>query len=219
MIASRAAPRSAPDDCGLARRRRRGRGRAPDGPVARPAALGSGVTIAQAFHYIDLLQYLAGPVKRVTARMNNLAHPGVDLEDTLLAFTEFENGAQGVVQASTALWPGTDIRIEVNGDNGAASMSGDRMETWKFRGERPEDAEIRRFGTAGASTGATGAADLGFREHQAVIEDMVDAIRGGREPFIPLASVVPALEWALAMYQSAKENAPVELPIDEDRVW
>jgi predicted dehydrogenase len=52
-----------------------------------------------------------------------------------------------------------------------------------------------------------------------VIEDMVDAIHGGHEPFIPLASVLPALEWALAMYQSAKENAPVELPIDEDRVW
>jgi len=65
----------------------------------------------------------------------------------------------------------------------------------------------------------TGAAHLGFREHQVVIEDMVGAIRGGREPFIPLASVLPTLEWALAMYQSAKENAPVELPIDEDRVW
>jgi UDP-N-acetyl-2-amino-2-deoxyglucuronate dehydrogenase len=180
---------------------------------------GSGVTIAQAFHYIDLLQYLAGPVKRVHARMNNLAHPGVDVEDTLLAFTEFESGAQGVVEASTALWPGSDIRIEVNGEDGAASMSGDRMETWKFRDERPEDAEVRLYGTAGASTGATGAADLGFKEHQVVIEDMVDAIRGGHDPFIPLASVVPTLEWALAMYQSAKEKAPVELPIDEDRVW
>jgi predicted dehydrogenase len=180
---------------------------------------GSGVTIAQAFHYIDLLQYLAGPVKRVQARMSNLAHPGVELEDTLLAFTEFENGARGVVQASTALWPGTDIRIELNGENGTAIMTGDRMETWKFRDERPEDAEIRRYGTAGASTGATGAADLGFKEHQVLIEDMVAAIRDGREPFIPLASVLPALEWALAMYQSAKEHAPVALPIDEDRVW
>jgi predicted dehydrogenase len=180
---------------------------------------GSGVTIAQAFHYIDLLQYLAGPVRRVDARMNNLAHPGVDLEDTLLAFTEFESGAQGVVQASTALWPGTDIRIELNGADGTAIMTGDRMETWKFRDERPEDAEIRRYGTAGGATGATGAADLGFKEHQVLIEDMVASIRGGREPFIPLASVVPALEWALAMYQSAKEQAPVALPIDEDRVW
>jgi UDP-N-acetyl-2-amino-2-deoxyglucuronate dehydrogenase len=180
---------------------------------------GSGVTIAQTFHYIDLLQYLCGPVKRVQARMNNLAHPGVELEDTLLAFTDFANGAQGVVQASTALWPGTDIRIEVNGENGTAIMSGDCMETWKFRTECPEDEEIRSYGTAGASTGATGAADLGFEEHQVVIEDMVGAIRERRDPFIPLESVLPTLEWALAMYQSARENAPVELPIDESRVW
>jgi predicted dehydrogenase len=180
---------------------------------------GSGVTIAQTFHYIDLLQYLAGPVKRVHARMRNLAHPGVELEDTLLAFTEFENGAQGIVQASTALWPGTDIRIEINGENGTAIMSGDRMETWKFRDECPEDADIRRYGTAGGATGATGAGDLGFQEHQAVMEDMVGAIREDREPFIPLASVLPTLEWALAMYRSAKEDAPVELPIDEERVW
>ena len=44
---------------------------------------GAGVTIQQAFHYIDLLQYLVGPVKRVQARMNNVAHPDVPLEDTL----------------------------------------------------------------------------------------------------------------------------------------
>jgi len=180
---------------------------------------GSGVTIAQTFHYIDLLQYLVGPVKRVHARMNNLAHPGVELEDTLLAFTEYACGAQGVVQASTAMWPGTDVRIEVNGEDGTAIMVGDRMETWKFRDDRPEDAEIRRYGTVGASTGATGAADLGFQEHQTMIEDLVAAIREDRDPFIPLATVRPTLEWALAMYQSAKDNAPVELPVDEDKVW
>jgi UDP-N-acetyl-2-amino-2-deoxyglucuronate dehydrogenase len=180
---------------------------------------GSGVTIAQLFHYIDLLQYLAGPVKRVHARMDNLAHPGVPLEDTVLAFTDFANGAQGVVEASTALWPGTDIRIEINGENGTAVMVGDRMETWKFRDEQPEDAAIRQYGTAGVSTGATGAADLGFKEHQVVIEDMVSAIRNGHEPFIPLASVRPTLEWALAMYQSAKDNAPVIVPVNEDNVW
>lgn len=181
---------------------------------------GAGVTIQQAFHYIDLLQYLVGPVKRVQARMNNLAHPDVPLEDTLLSFVDYECGAQGVVQASTALWPGTDIRIEVNGENGTAIMVGERMETWKFRDERPEDAEIRTYGSAAVATGATGAADLGFHDHQCVIEDMVAAIETGREPLITLKSVRPTLEWALAMYHSAKLQSPVELPvIDEETVW
>jgi predicted dehydrogenase len=181
---------------------------------------GAGVTIQQAFHYIDLLQYLVGPVKRVHARMNNLAHPSIQLEDTLLAFVDYENGPQGVVQASTALWPGTDIRIEVNGENGTAIMVGERMDTWKFRDEQPEDAEIRTYGSAAVATGATGAADLGFHDHLAVIEDMVSAVETGRDPIITIESVRPTLEWALAMYHSAKLQAPVDLPVvDEEAVW
>jgi UDP-N-acetyl-2-amino-2-deoxyglucuronate dehydrogenase len=181
---------------------------------------GAGVTIQQAFHYIDLLQYLMGPVMRVQARMNNLAHPELQLEDTLLAFVDYRNGAQGVVQASTGLWPGTDIRIEINGENGTAIMTGERIETWKFRDERPEDEEIRTIGSAAVATGATGAADLGFHDHMALIEDMVCAIQTNGEPMVTLPSVLPTLEWALAMYQSAKENAPVDLPLaDETAVW
>jgi predicted dehydrogenase len=181
---------------------------------------GSGVTIAQAFHYIDLLQYLVGPVKRVHAQMTNLAHPGVPLEDTTLAFVTYENGAQGVVELSTAFWPGTDVRVEVNGEKGTAIVVGERMDTWKFQDDRPEDEEIRHYGSAGVATGARGAADLGFLDHQALIEDMVQAIKERREPMVSLASARPTLEWALAMYQSAKQNSPVELPIvNEEAVW
>jgi predicted dehydrogenase len=181
---------------------------------------GAGVTIQQAFHYIDLLQYLVGPVRRVHAQMTNLAHPEIHLEDTTLAFVTYENGAQGVVEASTAFWPGTDVRIEVNGENGTAIMVGERMEAWKFKDDRPEDEEIRHLGSSAAATGARGAADLGFIDHQAVVEDMARAIHEGREPMITLSTVRPTLEWALAMYQSAKQSAPVELPIvDESAVW
>jgi UDP-N-acetyl-2-amino-2-deoxyglucuronate dehydrogenase len=181
---------------------------------------GSGVTIAQAVHYIDLLRYLIGPVKRVQAQMTNLAHPGVPLEDTALAFVTYENGAQGVVEISTALWPGTDVRVEINGEKGTAIMVGERMDTWKFKDDRSEDEEIRHLGSAAVSTGATGAADLGFVDHQVIIEDMVQAIKDRREPMVTLASVRATMEWALAMYQSAKQNSPVDLPIvDEQAVW
>jgi len=180
---------------------------------------GAGVTIQQAFHYLDLLLYLMGPAKTVHARMNNLAHPKVEIEDTLLAFLDYQNGAQGVVQASTALWPGTDLRVEINGENGTAIMVGERMETWKFKEECPEDMEIRQTGGATVATGATGPADLGFRDHQTVIEDMVEAIQTGRDPFITLASVRPTLETALAMYRSAKNQAPVQLPLTDEEVW
>lgn len=181
---------------------------------------GAGVTVQHAFHYIDLLQFLMGPAKRVQARMSNLAHRDVDLEDTLLAFVDFQNGAQGVIQASTALWPGTDVRIEINGTEGTAIMIGEKMVTWKFKDERPEDAEIREYGSASQATAASSPTALGFQDHAFVIQDFIDAINQDREVCIPVATVRPSLEMVLAMYQSAARNAPVDLPIQDDpRIW
>lgn len=181
---------------------------------------GAGVTVQHAFHYIDLLQYLMGPAKRVQARMTNLAHQDVKLEDTLLAFVDFQNGAQGVVQASTALWPGTDIRIEVNGTDGTAIVVGERMDTWKFKDEQPQDEQVRHLGRAAQSTAATGPAAFGFADHAFVIQDLIDAVNENRQVCIPVESVRPTLEMVLAMYQSAARNAPVDLPVqDDEAIW
>jgi len=181
---------------------------------------GAGVTVQHAFHYIDLLQYLVGPVAKVEAKMANLNHPSVQLEDTLSAFITYANGARGVVQASTALWPGTDVRIEINGTDGTAIMAGEKIVTWKFREERPQDEQMRLLGNEAQTTAAGGPADFGFADHQVVIQDMVNAIRENREVVIPVSSVRPSVELALAMYQSAARNAVVELPIEDDlSIW
>ncbi|UCD29645.1 MAG: Gfo/Idh/MocA family oxidoreductase, partial [Planctomycetota bacterium] len=181
---------------------------------------GAGLTVQHAFHYIDLLQYLAGPVARVEAKMANLNHPSVKLEDTLSAFITYSCGAQGVVQASTALWPGTDVRIEINGTDGTAIMAGEKMMTWKFREERKEDEQMRQLGSGEQTTAAGGPADFGFADHQVVIQDMVYAIHENRQVVIPVTSVRPSVELALAIYQSAAHNAPVDLPIQDDpSIW
>jgi predicted dehydrogenase len=189
-------------------------------PWRSSRASGAGVTVQHAFHYIDLLQYLMGPGQQVEARMTNLAHPSVDLEDTMSAFVRFANGAQGVVQASTALWPGTDVRIEINGTEGTAIVTGEKMAVWQFRDDKPEDEEIRKLGSAAQKTGAGGAADFGYADHQVVIQDMIDAINEGREVVIPVSSVRPTLEIVLAMYESAEKRTPVTLPLKNARsIW
>lgn len=181
---------------------------------------GAGVTVQHAFHYIDLLQYLVGPATAVEARMTNLAHPSVKLEDTLQAFVAWRCGAQGVVQASTALWPGTDVRIEINGENGTAIVTGERMAVWKFRDEQPEDEAIRQLGSAAQATAAGGPADFGYADHQVVIQDFIEAVRDRREPIIPVRAVRPTLEIVLALYQSAARRREVVLPVaDDPSVW
>ena len=181
---------------------------------------GAGVTVQHAFHYIDLLLYLAGPIGTVEAKMTNLSHPSVQLEDTLIALLTYSSGPQGVVQASTAMYPGTDIRVEINGTDGTAIVVGERIETWKFREERPGDEEVRRIGSASQATAATGPADFGHQDHQVVIQDMIDAISTGGEPIIPVSSVRPTVEAVLAMYQSAARGTRVALPVDDDpSIW
>ncbi|HLA85556.1 MAG TPA: Gfo/Idh/MocA family oxidoreductase [Thermoguttaceae bacterium] len=181
---------------------------------------GAGVTIQHAFHYIDLLQYLLGPAAAVEARMKNLAHPDVELEDTLDALVWFANGATGTVAASTALWPGTDVRIELYGERGAAIMQGAAFSLWKFQDERPEDDVLRRSGDPNQATAGGSPTALASVDHQRVIDDCVDAIQRDREVAIPCESVRPTLEMALAMYQSDRLRRPISLPLsDESDVW
>ena len=182
---------------------------------------GAGVTIQHAFHYIDLLRYLMGPALAVQARMSNLAHPELEIEDTLGARVRFESGVVGSVTASTALWPGADVRIEVYGEAGAAVMKGTVLSLWQFQDERPEDEAIRRAGDAAQATAASDPTALPSAEHQMVIDDCVDAIRENREVAIPCQSVRPTLEIALAMYKSDRlDEQPVHLPLaDESGIW
>ncbi len=181
---------------------------------------GSGVTVAQGFHYLDLLRYIAGEAVSVEAKMENIAHPGVSLEDDVIAHIEYANEAKGVVQLSTAIWPGTDIRIEINGTDGTAVMIGERVDTWKFKDERKEDEEIKTYGSASQATGASGAADIGHSDHTVVVADMAEAINNNREVIIPVRSVRATIEIVLAMYQSAKKGRKVQFPIsDDDGVW
>lgn len=173
---------------------------------------GAGVTIQHAFHYLDLLLHLAGPATRVQAWMTNLAHPEVELEDTCTALLDFEGGAQGLLRASTAFYPGTDIRIELNGEDGTAIMIGERMTQWQFREERREDEAIRRVGSGYAETAARGAAAFGHYEHRALIRDMIDAVRTGRDPFVTATSSRQTLATALALYASSDSGQPVPVP-------
>jgi len=174
-------------------------------------AAGAGVIVQHAFHYFDLLQYLLGPVKSVWARTLNLAHPQADLEDTVYAILDFENGAKGLVEGSTAFYPGTDIRIEINGENGTAIMQGERIIEWSFRDDQPEDEAIRAIGSEQIKTAAGGAADFAYFEHQYLIEDVIDAIRQKRPPRVTAASARDTLAIALAMYESGETGRTVEL--------
>lgn len=69
----------------------------------------------QGIHGADLLQYLAGPVENVLARAKILARR-IEVEETLIAVTEFSSGAIGVIQATTSMRSGFSRRMELCGE-------------------------------------------------------------------------------------------------------
>ena len=83
---------------------------------------GGGALINQAIHQIDILLFLAGPVERVTGFWQLGTLHKIESEDLVNALMRFRSGAIGVIQASTAFWPGYPERLEIHGRTGLQSF-------------------------------------------------------------------------------------------------
>ena len=66
----------------------------------------------QAIHNVDLLTWLMGPVVEITAQADMLAHKRIEVEDVVVATLRFANGALGVIEATTAAFPGALKRLK-----------------------------------------------------------------------------------------------------------
>src|SRR6476469_4310642 len=74
---------------------------------------GGGAIMNQSVHAIDLLQWIAGPVRRVSAYAASRIHAKIEVEDTLTCSLQFESGAFGTIVGSTAMFPGQPVRVEI----------------------------------------------------------------------------------------------------------
>src|SRR5258708_13012610 len=76
---------------------------------------GGGALMNQGVHYVDLLQWVMGPVENVFARSRTSAHERIEVEDIAVAVLSFTNGAVGVIERTTAAYPGLIERLEITG--------------------------------------------------------------------------------------------------------
>jgi len=178
---------------------------------------GGGALMNQSIHTIDALLYLAGPVKSVQANVACLAHERIEVEDTAVALLEFANGARGVIEGATTNWSknGHPARVQLAGTEGSAFMADDTIELWDFMQERPEDEEIRaRFMKEGAAgIGANDPTAISHVQHQLNFEEVVQAIRDGRESATSAAEARKSVELIQTIYDSARnDGAKLVLP-------
>ena len=168
---------------------------------------GGGALMNQGIHGIDVLQYIMGPVKSIYAHARTLAR-NIEVEDTSAALLEYENGALGVIQGTTSVFPGLARRLEINGDKGSIGVEEDTISRWDIEGEPvPEGVTI---GTVKAGSASDPLA-ISHKGHVLQISDLVKAVREKRKPLVDHHEGRKPIEIIMAIYESAKTGRLVLL--------
>jgi UDP-N-acetyl-2-amino-2-deoxyglucuronate dehydrogenase len=175
---------------------------------------GGGSVMNQGVHQVDLMQWIVGPVKTVSAFASSRIHPKIEVEDTLTCAVQFENGVYGTYVSTTAMWPGGPVRIEIGGEFGSA-ISDNGLKRYEFKEPQPQDKELLdRLDPTRAqnSGGGKAAADIATELHVKNMRAVYNAWDRGEEAETWGPEARKAVAIIKAMYKSARKNgAPVDV--------
>ncbi len=167
---------------------------------------GGGALINQAIHTVDLLRWIMGPVESAFAMKSALRYPHIEGEDTLVGTVKFQNGALGMIQATTSVKPGFKRRLEISGERGSIILDGDAISVWAIDGEDTDTGEAEQL-----TDGSANPAAISNEGHRRQIEDMMHAVIENRAPMIDGREGRKSLELVVALYAAANEGKPVTL--------
>jgi UDP-N-acetyl-2-amino-2-deoxyglucuronate dehydrogenase len=162
---------------------------------------GGGALINQGVHTVDLLLWLFGDVAQVQARTSTALH-AIEAEDTAVAILGFASGAHGVLQTTTAAYPGYPRRLEITGLEGTVILEHDRIVAADLRNPPLNiSADVARDRNLSSSSPVVSDA----RGHQAVFEDFIQAIQHDRMPACDGREGRRSLALIEAIYRAAQK--------------
>ncbi len=168
---------------------------------------GGGAFMNQGVHFVDLLLSVMGNVKTVTGRVKTAARD-IEVEDIGMAMLEFDSGAYGIIQASTAIYPGFPARLEINGTKGTLIFEGDDIKLVDIEGEEIYSKDDSK------TDGASDPLDIEYVPYIREFEDVINAIEEKRQPIVSGQEARKALEVILAIYKSSEIGKSVKLPFE-----
>jgi predicted dehydrogenase len=176
---------------------------------------GGGALMNQSIHNVDLLQWFMGDVESVMAVTGLLAHERIEVEDTAVAALQFRNGALGVIEGTTSVFPGLLKKTELHGNKGTVIVEQDDIIFWKFERPTPLDKKVEQL-MSQRKSGSGGAADpkaISHVGHRKQFEDFIHALDTGGKPLVDGPEGRKSVEIILAVYKSAKTGKKVKLPL------
>jgi predicted dehydrogenase len=149
---------------------------------------GGGVLLTQAIHTLDIMLYLCGPFDSVHGLATTTPIHRMETEDLVCGTIRFANGALGVVEATTAAYPGYPETVEIIAEKGCATVAGTAL------GVRFHDGRVLDIASDQTSGGA-GADPMDFPHdyHRDLITDFLDAIEEKREPNVSGAKALEVI--------------------------
>jgi UDP-N-acetyl-2-amino-2-deoxyglucuronate dehydrogenase len=168
-----------------------------------------GAFMNQASHYVDLLDWLVGPVESVQAYTATLAR-NIEVEDSGVALVRWRSGALGSVNVTMLTYPkNLEGSITIIGENGTARVGGvavNEIQHWEFAESDPDDEAVRD-----ASYHTTSVYGFG---HPLYYENVIKVLRGQATPDTDGREGLRSLELLIAMYRAARDGRRVSLPLD-----
>ena len=174
---------------------------------------GGGALMNQSIHAIDLLQWFMGPVKSLKAYTATRGHERIETEDIGVAVLKFKNGALGVIEGSTAVYPGYLKRIEIAGTNGSIILEESEIKSWNFKNEIKKNVLPGKNTNTETSSGE-GSSDPGaidFKPHKWQFENFLESLDSGKRSVVEGNEGRKAVEIILAIYESAEKGSEVFL--------
>jgi predicted dehydrogenase len=166
---------------------------------------GGGAMINQAIHQVDILLHLIGPVRELFAFWQLAGLHKIESEDVITAALRYGNGATGVIQASTAFWPGYSERLEIHGTKGTAVITGDNLTTWDVQDDSGEPAPLRSSVMSGASDPMA----ISTVPFERQFLDFGKACETGSKPLVGGEEGYRALEVVISAYESCRRGEKV----------
>ena len=168
-----------------------------------------GAFMNQASHYIDLLDWLIGPVESVMAYTATLAR-NIEVEDSGVAAIRWRSGAMGTVNVTMLTYPkNMEGSITILGEKGTVRIGGvavNEIQTWQFADTRPEDDDI-------SNTSYQTTSVYGFG-HPLYYSNVIKTLRGEAVPETDGREGLKSLELLIAMYLSSRDGKRVALPLE-----
>lgn len=168
-----------------------------------------GAFMNQASHYVDLLDWIVGPVESLQAYTATLAR-NIEVEDTGVVSVKWRSGALGSMNVTMLTYPkNLEGSITVIGENGTARVGGiavNQISHWEFREPDPQDQAVKAASYETASV-------YGFG-HRLYYDNVIQVMRGKMAPDTDGREGLRSLELLIAIYLSARDGRRVSLPLE-----